>query len=95
MKQESLSHCPDRTDAAVLRVGFETRSRATRDGQSERHIRSPSDPAVGLFARLCISVRRVFTRNAPDDGSPCDVEARLLELETHKLNTQHLGNLRD
>jgi hypothetical protein len=42
-----------------------------------------------------LAIGRLFRRSAPDHACACDVDARLLELETHKLNTQHLGRLRD
>jgi hypothetical protein len=95
MKLEPLSHCPDRTDAAVLRVRFDTRSRVQPAVGSAGRIGPSAVPAPTLFTRMRLAIGRLFRRSAPDHACACDVDARLLELETHKLSTQHLGRLRD
>jgi hypothetical protein len=64
----------------------------SRCGAADRTC-SPADPAPRLLARIRIAVRCFFTRTAPDHRPPCDVEARLLELETHKLHSHHFGSL--
>jgi hypothetical protein len=53
--------------------------------------------APGLLARTRAALLGVFTRDrdTADHRRRCDVEARLLELETHKLNAQLLDKPRD
>jgi hypothetical protein len=96
MKLEPLSHCSDRADAAVLHVRFDNRSLLQHPGASARYAHAPAGPAPRLFARLFvrlkIAVGSLLKHHAADHTCRCDVEARLLELETHKLRTQHLGN---
>ncbi|CAB3759813.1 hypothetical protein LMG29739_03250 [Paraburkholderia solisilvae] len=99
MKLEPLSHCPDRTDAVVLQVRFDHRSRLPQPGAAARRAPAPAGPAPRLFGRLFVRMRivkiaigRLFRHHAADRACRCDVDARLLELETHKLSAQHLGN---
>ncbi|MFC0397865.1 hypothetical protein [Paraburkholderia rhizosphaerae] len=93
MKHEPLSHCPDRTNAAILRAGFNAGSRAAHERKPNDRTHPQDAPVPRFFVRLRITLRRLFTRGTPDHTCVCDIDARLLELELHKLNMQHLGNL--
>jgi hypothetical protein len=97
MKFEPLSHCPNRAAAAVLRVGFGTRPCGGRTSGPADLAGSPAIAAQGFFTRMRSAIARLFTRkaDAPRDGCRCDVDARLLELETRKLDSQMFGGLRD
>jgi hypothetical protein len=48
-----------------------------------------------MRAALARLLKRARDTDAHGHDCRCDVEARLLELETSKLNAQILGNLRD
>jgi hypothetical protein len=100
MKFEPLSHCPYQTDAAVLRANFGTRTRASAIDGSVGIKGSSAAAAPGFLARMRNALARFFRRDRHaadehDHACHCDVEARLLELETRKLDTQMLGHLRD
>jgi hypothetical protein len=97
MKSEPLSHCPTRAEAAVLRIDFSTRTHGSTSSASMQSMAPTAAAAPGLLARMRAALLGVFTRDrdTADHRCHCDVEARLLELETHKLNAQLLGNPRD
>jgi len=99
MKFEPLSHCPEQADAAVLRVNFGLHPRVSTIGKPADIADSPASAAPGLLARMRAALARLLKRDRDTDAHNhdcrCDVEARLLELETSKLNAQMLGNLRD
>jgi hypothetical protein len=99
MKFEPLSHCPDQADAAVLRVNFGPRTRVPMRNRPAEITGSPAAAAPGFLARMRAALARLFSRASAaarhNRDCRCEVEARLLELETRKLNTQMLGNLRD
>jgi hypothetical protein len=107
MKFEPLSHCPahcaDEASTAVLRVNFGTRARTSTVNRPVEITGSSTAAARGFLARMRHALARLFGRDSTTatdtdtrhHGCRCDVEARLLELETRKLNAQMLGNLRD
>jgi hypothetical protein len=101
MKFEPLSHCPARAEAAVLRVsfGFGVRTRARVSSQVAGLTNSPAAAAPGFVARVRAAIAGLFRRDrhadARDKPCRCDIDARLLELETRKLDAQMLGGLRD
>jgi hypothetical protein len=99
MKFEPLSHCPEQADAAVLRVNFGLRPRVSTIDKRADITRSAATAAPGFLARMRAALARLLKRARDTDAHGhdcrCDVEARLLELETRKLDTQMLGNLRD
>lgn len=107
MKFEPLSHCSahgpaqcsDQANAAVLRVDFGTRPRTSTVNGPVEFTGSSVAAAPGFVGRLRIALARLFGRDRQaatrEYGCHCDVDARLLELETRKLNAQMLGNLRD
>lgn len=99
MKFEPLSRCPEQADAAVLRVNFGLRTRVATIDKLAEIAHSPASAAPGFLARMRAVLTRLLKRDRDADAHShdcrCDVEARLLELETSKLNAQMLGNLRD
>jgi len=99
MKFEPLSHCPEQAGAAVLRANFGLRPRGSTIDKPADIAHSPASATPGFLARMRAALARLLKRDrdtgARSHDCRCDVEARLLELETRKLDTQMLGNLRD